>query len=402
MYDHDAMQQFTTHVDNAAFDAKPASSGSRRRRIWELPRNCHCPVVGVCLPLAALRKLANKVMGGHALANDYELHVGAVSECGSRNRISEMLQRDLEQRHAGVIVRFRDAKSSKAIAERWQLAVTQGDVTGAFWAALTHPRCDAELQKKLFHDIHMIQHQAGASTRVDLNKFDALQHENGVITRELAKVQERCTRLLGEKTREIEQHCSELLQTRTNAMSKDSTIAFLRADLAELKASVLELEARKRLKERIVVMGDRHRLQEVQIADLLRQLAQKILKLEPSQPPIPGSRAEIYTAMVRIPVRLHDKTVLCVGGRSGNIANYRDVIEKLGGKYVHHDGGLEDNIGLLDASIAAADLVICQTGCISHNAYWRVKDHCKRTGKHCLFVDNPSTSSLSKNIANSI
>ena len=41
-----------------------------------------------------------------------------------------------------------------------------------------------------------------------------------------------------------------------------------------------------------------------------------------------------------------------------------------------------------------ADLVICQTGCISHSAYWRVKDHCKRHGKRCVFVDNPSVSSL--------
>jgi hypothetical protein len=65
-----------------------------------------------------------------------------------------------------------------------------------------------------------------------------------------------------------------------------------------------------------------------------------------------------------------------------------------GGRFAHHDGGLEDKLGALDASLAAADLVICQTGCISHNAYWRVKDFCKRTGKRCLFVENPSTSSL--------
>ena len=91
---------------------------------------------------------------------------------------------------------------------------------------------------------------------------------------------------------------------------------------------------------------------------------------------------------------LKQKTVLCVGGRTGNIANYRDLIERVGGRFAHHDGGLEDNQSVLDASLAAADLVICQTGCISHNAYWKVKDFCKRTGKRCVFVENPSTSSL--------
>jgi hypothetical protein len=55
---------------------------------------------------------------------------------------------------------------------------------------------------------------------------------------------------------------------------------------------------------------------------------------------------------------------------------------------------------VLEAGLAAADLVICQTGCISHQAYWRVKDFCKRTGKRCLYVDNPSTSSLSSSLRN--
>ena len=64
----------------------------------------------------------------------------------------------------------------------------------------------------------------------------------------------------------------------------------------------------------------------------------------------------------------------------------------------HHDVGLEDSSSQFDASLAAADLVICQTGCISHSAYWRVKDHCKRHGKRCVFVDNPSVSSLARGL----
>ena len=48
-----------------------------------------------------------------------------------------------------------------------------------------------------------------------------------------------------------------------------------------------------------------------------------------------------------------------------------------------------DEGAALEASLRAADLVICQTGCISHDAYWRVQDHCKRTGKQCVLVDQP-------------
>lgn len=54
------------------------------------------------------------------------------------------------------------------------------------------------------------------------------------------------------------------------------------------------------------------------------------------------------------------------------------------------DGGIEHKLSQLDHCLAQADLVICQTGFIGHNAYWRVKDHCKRTGKPCVFLGNPS------------
>ncbi|MGR4871418.1 DUF2325 domain-containing protein [Variovorax sp. LARHSF232] len=43
----------------------------------------------------------------------------------------------------------------------------------------------------------------------------------------------------------------------------------------------------------------------------------------------------------------------------------------------------------LAQSLRAADLVICQTGCLSHGAYWRVQDHCRRTGKTCVLVEQP-------------
>jgi hypothetical protein len=46
--------------------------------------------------------------------------------------------------------------------------------------------------------------------------------------------------------------------------------------------------------------------------------------------------------------------------------------------------------------LQAADVVICQVACISHNAYWRVKEHCKRMGKPCLFLESASKSSLER------
>lgn len=47
------------------------------------------------------------------------------------------------------------------------------------------------------------------------------------------------------------------------------------------------------------------------------------------------------------------------------------------------------DLARLEHSLRAADLVICQTGCVGHGAFWRVQDHCKRTGKTCVLVEQP-------------
>lgn len=56
------------------------------------------------------------------------------------------------------------------------------------------------------------------------------------------------------------------------------------------------------------------------------------------------------------------------------------------GAVVRRGADAADELSGLEASFAAADLVICQTGCLSHGAYWRVQDHCRRTGKTCVLV----------------
>lgn len=42
----------------------------------------------------------------------------------------------------------------------------------------------------------------------------------------------------------------------------------------------------------------------------------------------------------------------------------------------------------------AADLVICQTGCVSDSDHWRDNDQCKRTGKPCVLASQPQALDL--------
>ena len=368
-----------------------ASLSSRRRRVWELSHACHCPLVGVGLPLNGLRKLVEKVTGGKVLHDDYDIHVGSVSECALRTPVAEAIQKELERRYVQHVQRFRAAKTTEQVEALWTAAVTAGDVAGAFWAGLSHPRCTPSLEEKMCRDIHMVQHQAGACARADINKFNTVVADNARLERETARLQERCNALAQEKQAESERQDALFMAARTTLIAKDGEIAGLRAELARLQTAVPELETRERLAERVAQMELREQSLRAQLSEL--KAARPVIAITPVAPAADTTQ-DTPQAAAPTPVRLENRAVLCVGGRSSSIPIYRTMIERVGAQFAHHDGGLEDSSSQLDASLAAADLVICQTGCISHSAYWRVKDHCKRHGKRCVFVDNPSMSSL--------
>ncbi|MFT3930890.1 MAG: DUF2325 domain-containing protein [Spongiibacteraceae bacterium] len=403
MCDHEYRTPLS-HCAANAINLTPAL-GSRRRRLWELPSESHCSLIGVCLPIASLRQIIAKALGGKKLiAEDYEVHSGAVSESASRNRLSECLQRALEQRHANSVRKFRSAKSRDAVAMLWQEAIDEGDIAGAFWAALTHAFCDDTLEKKIIRDVHMIQHQAGAHARADMHRLNDLLEENAILGRDLARAQNRSTHLLCEKATQIEQLNAELTRVRALLCHNENELAQARADIERLRSSVPHLESRERLTEKVSHLQTAVEDRDAQLAALRHQLAQRgDLENSRQLELIDITESEATTAPTNIhqqkPLLLEHKKVLCVGGRHASVASYRNIIESYGGDYLHHDGGVEENIARLVTSIAAADLIICQTGCISHDAYWRVKDQCKRTGKQCIYIDNPSPSSLARSLS---
>lgn len=391
-----------TSPQKAGSHAAVPPCGSRRRRLWELEGHAHCPVVGVCLPISSLRKLVNKVLGGQAVADDYELHCGAVADAKYRGPVAEAMQRDLDRRYALPLQQAAKLKTTEALAAWWDVALRCQDIAGPFWATLTHARCTPELAHRAEGQVHMLQHQVGMAVRADLDRFEALLDENAVLTRELAAAQQRSTRVAEDHTRTHDALQGLVMQMRGKLMQRDSSIAALHADLQTLEAATPGLRTRFELardNERHLERNhdlQRALLQAQQEAERQRRRADE-LAAELRQRDALAQEAAEATATTDAPVaHLDNQAVLCVGGRQASVPVYRQLIEDTGGRFLHHDGGEEDSEAKLDATLAAADLVICQTGCVSHNAYWRVKDHCKRTGKRCVFVESPSSAGLKR------
>jgi len=383
------------------------SRGSRRRRLWELGRHAHCPVVGSCLPMAALRRLTHSLPGAAGAEDDFDLHRLAVDECGRRTALAEAVQLELERRYATAVRSAGQAKTTAALLAWWQAQANTHDLPGALWALLTHPRCDDTLEDSVLGQVHMLQHQVGMATRVELARFEALIDENAVLGRELAAAQQRNQQQASAHAQQLVALQAEAVRLRGQRLAALSEKQAFAEDLAALRASVPELAAREALAERCAQ-------QQARVEQLQRALAQALAQAPaPTQASTAGQQSQ-PTAKPAHPTRagaapqtlhsnppsLADQAVLCVGGRTASVPIYRRLIEACGGRFLHHDGGENEHVRRLDATLAAADLVICQTGCLSHEAYWRVKDHCKRTGKRCVFVEAPSAAHLKRALSN--
>lgn len=375
----------------------PPKGGSRRRRLWELSDHAHCPVVGACLPMSFVRKLVVKVHGqARQDLDDYDCHCTAVTESKRRTPLAELIQRELDQRCAQAIREAAHIRCEDDLVRWWRSKVEGPQLAQAFWVTLTHPFCSNSVEYKVLGHVHMLQHQIGTLHRVERAQFEALLRENEVLGRHLASAQDRMTRMTGETATKIDELDREVLRLRAEVMTRDTEVAALKEQIAQWQATDPDLPARRMLARRQgELMSENQTLRKdlMRSREEARHLEGLLQKLHQPEHNADAITAEPCGAPQ---TDLGNRAILCVGGRAAIVPIYRELIEQEGGRFLHHDGGEEHSSSQLDATLAAADLVICQTGCVSHNAYWRVKDHCKRTGKQCVFVDTPSRSALSR------
>jgi len=81
---------------------------------------------------------------------------------------------------------------------------------------------------------------------------------------------------------------------------------------------------------------------------------------------------------------LSGRCVLLVGGRRHHASHFRQLVEGCNGKFVHHDGGMEDNLSRLSGLFRRADAVFFPVSCVSHAAQNMVKQLCRQWEKPYL------------------
>ena len=189
--------------------------------------------------------------------------------------------------------------------------------------ALVDPRADA-------HDDPL------AAQRGDQRALRALAEENALLSRELGRVQARCTQWRDDCIAQAERLEGLLMRARGELIVKETQMAALRERLVPSAAPASPLAARR---------------------------------------------------------------VLCVGGRARQIPVYRELVERGGGRFDHVDGADPACLQRLRLSLADADLVILQPGYACQGACRVVEQHCARTGLRCVQLDKACALGFARSLA---
>jgi hypothetical protein len=378
----------------------------RRKKIWDLQGRWLCPLVGTCLPVSDMRKLAKRAGLDEPDMSDYTLHTVIVGHCGENCDIAKRVQRFLDERYAAAVMRFNRMRGEAAVLELWREAMISGDVAGPLWAAWSHPDLTEDGGKTLYGDIHMLSHQVGAAARADLRRLEHLAKDNARLRDEAAAL-----RLgLAEAERQRDRTRIDLERRVADAEARAAQLPRRELELAEALRSARDYaslrERAEGLSRRIETLEERNAANarranslELAYAEARTELAAAEAALE-SALGLCGGVAGTSGCGKTCPAeaRFAGRCVLCIGGRTGLVDGYRRLVEASGGRFLHHDGGQEESLHRLDAIVAGADAVVCQAGCVSHAAYWRLKEACKKLGKPCVFLKSPGVTSFARGL----
>ena len=198
--------------------------------------------------------------------------------------------------------------------------------------------------------------------------------EYSALLLQYGRVQQRCTEALATQARRIATLEAELVRLRATRIIQDTALAQQREAYDAMVRAAPGLPRRTALARHVDALLER-------VRDLMAERQGRPLR------------------STAIPIKAKQSTQTSTAPIFWSQPPQRTALKPAGAQHILQlDGSGADNDMALESSLAAADLVICQVACISHSAYWRVQDHCKRTGKTCVLVHPPGVKASSGHV----
>ena len=373
-------------------DPKSATSSNRpvrRRRLWEIEGGYQCSILGTCLSLERTKKILKKAGAARISSlSDYEVHCHAVSAAQSSGPVAKLLDKALERAHESAGRRYFRMHSVEMLRQAWRQDASQGNISGAYWALMTHPATSRELIAEAFGFIHMLGHQIGNGNRERLKRHDLLE----------AKVEGLERRLIEERGRFQSER--EGFLARIDELEAALKVAMAEnpdkgedgdGDPAPPDVTPASLQRAERLRDHAIRTVEALRTEEAELkarVEAHRRCLGPLSAPGAVPPPPTGDKAgEASRPCPGSPCAECDLggcVVLYVGGDRGMVPHLRRLARAANIELLHHDGGREDGWAALPRLCTRADAVLCPMDRVSHIAVHKVKRACSGAQKRFI------------------
>ncbi|MBW1986149.1 MAG: hypothetical protein JRI50_02810, partial [Deltaproteobacteria bacterium] len=228
---------------------------SARLRLWEIGPEFICPVVGLCTTLpeqkAILRRAGFKTAG----RQPHEVHAFLVKQARTLNPVSQRLEKCLNHKFRMEVAQF-GALDPARFMEAWRENLSQGEIAGLFWTAVTRsdlPRTDID---RIYDDIHMLSFK---------NIEDSLKKK-----RTLVRLEVKSLELETKLKAEVSQRRS--LAKEKKALEKELLRLERHHQVLEKKCHRLAELANRPESQREIVGQIESQSREIEVEDLRRQI----------------------------------------------------------------------------------------------------------------------------------
>jgi len=346
-----------------------------------------CPIIGTCLTLEELKKIAMR-FGLKEEVTPYALHTSMIQACMELRFLARYIQKYLNKKYWFIMRRI-DRFEGEYLSHAWQEAIKDGEIAGSFWAIMTRADAPPSLITQVYGDVHMLSHLHGAERRVEAKEMSGLKNE-------VSRLKEERDRLF----MEIDKVRDERDQAKKVISEMEYEVTKLKGELQFFKERLLYLEEGQEL-QRLKEENSQLREKLMNEEHLRRGLEKHFAKVpEEFKSPVvvknPPERLPHFIQKDRR-VNLCKRRILYVGGLDRLEQHYRDLVEKeFNGIFEHHNGNYSNGNARLEELIRRAELVLCPVNCNSHNACLCVKKLCKELNKPFIMLQSSGISSLKR------
>jgi hypothetical protein len=396
-----------------------ATTPIRRKKLWQLDAHFHCSVIGTCVSLDELRRICQKIkIKLDSNVGNYELHRGFVSLADEPCDATRLLHKHLDRKYKRSIETVAKFSSEDAFRDFWTASLKIGQVAGPYWALVTHPQVPNDLLQYIYGDVHMLSHLSGASVRVDMQKLSRLQQRNRDLEKQLTETKATNHQQLTKHLKTQVALKTQLAQAKTtqsalkdahlqlDSLKNDPLANRLQAKLDTLSDELIEAKKRAHRAETVIEewrqsadSAQNHtnelanQLTETcQERDALEKMLNRLSNLDPGES-CPAQENNLCSG-----TSLCGRCILYVGGRYSQCSQFRTLVERQNGRFLHHDGGREDSRQRLGTILSQADAVLCPLDCVSHDAVNRVKRFCENYAKPLVLLPHASLSAFARGL----